>query len=74
MKTTNVTKKEPARRVRINTCISGEPAEILLQLKRRGLVTSNTDAVIQALLALHEKILDRDLRLARLKTLKGAEE
>ena len=63
-----------AQKIRINTSISGEPAEILLELKRRGIVTSNTDAVIQALYAFHEKILDRDLRLARLKTLKEAEE
>ena len=70
MKTTNVSKKEPTKRVRINTSISGDACEILLELKRRGIVTSNTDAVIQALFALHEKILDRDLRLARLKALR----
>ena len=66
------TGREP--KVRINTTISGQPAEILLELKRRGIVTSNTDAVIQALFALHEKVLDRDLRLARLRTLKEVEE
>ena len=65
-----MTKTETELKVRINTTIVAEPANILLELKRRGLVTSNTDAVIQALYALHEKILDRDLRLARLKALR----
>jgi hypothetical protein len=61
-------------KVRINTKISGQPAEILLELKRRGLVTSNTDAIIQALMALYEKVVDRDLRAAQLRTLKEAGE
>jgi hypothetical protein len=48
-------------RIRINTQLNGEPAEIIMDLKRRGLVTSYRDAVIQGLLALHEKVLRRDL-------------
>ena len=65
-----MTKTKTELKVRINTTVVAEPAKILLELKSRGLVTSNTDAVIQALYALHEKILDRDLRLARLKALR----
>lgn len=62
------------KKVRINTAISGEPAEILLELKRRGIATSNTDAIIQGLLALNEKVVQRDLAAARLKSLRVEEE
>ncbi|RLG86621.1 MAG: hypothetical protein DRO18_04160 [Thermoprotei archaeon] len=47
--------REEIPRFRINTVIVGEPAQWLLEWKRRGPVTSNADAVIQALRALHEK-------------------
>jgi hypothetical protein len=60
--------------VRINTVINGEPAEILLELKKRGIILSNTDAVIQGLLALYEKVVQRDLEVARLRSLKAEEE
>lgn len=53
-------------RIHVNCEIQGEPAEILLELKRRGLVLSNTDAVSQALLALYDRVLERDLRKTRL--------
>jgi hypothetical protein len=66
------TKKEPD--VRINTAIKGEPAEILIELKKRGIVTSNSDAVIQGLLALYEKVVQRDLAIARLKNLQAKED
>jgi hypothetical protein len=63
------------KKVRINTSIKGEPAEILLELKKRGIAVSNTDAIIQGLLALHEKVVQRDLATARLKSLRaGGEE
>ena len=55
--------------IRINTSISGIYAEILINLKRRGILRSNTDAVCQGLLALKEKILKLDLEIARLKQL-----
>jgi hypothetical protein len=60
----------PEVRVRINTQVEGEPARILMELKQRGIVVSNTDAVIQGILALHEKVLQRDLALARLNLIK----
>jgi len=58
--------------VRVNTVISGEPARILLELKSRGIVLSNTDAVAQGLLALDERVLERDLAKARLRALEKA--
>jgi len=67
-------KSENQLRVRVNTTINGEPARILLELKQRGLVRSNTDAVNQGLVALSEKVLKRDLALAKLKAIKEPEE
>ncbi|MDG6995554.1 MAG: hypothetical protein JRN52_06510 [Nitrososphaerota archaeon] len=52
--------------VRINIELGGEPAQILNELKHRGLVQNNVDAVAQALIALHEKIIKRDLAKLRL--------
>jgi hypothetical protein len=61
-------------KVRINTTISGEPARILIELKNRGIATSNTDAIIQALFTLYDKIVERDLKTAQLRTLREVEE
>lgn len=52
---------------RLNCKIKGESAKILYELKRRGIVSSNSDAVIQGLFALHEKVIQRDLAIARLQ-------
>lgn len=54
-------------KVRINTEVVGEPAVILMELKSRGLVRDNTDAVTQGLMALYEKVLKRDLARMRLR-------
>jgi hypothetical protein len=57
-------------KARINTHLKGEPARVLLELKKRGLVLSNRDAVVQGILALHEKVLQRDLAQARLNRIR----
>jgi len=67
-------KSEEEPRVRINTVIVGEPARWLLEWKRRGLVTSYTDAIIQALRAMHEKIVEQDLKLIQLRNFMEIEE
>ena len=54
-------------KVSVRCIISGEPARIFLELKRRGLVRSTRDAVVQGLMSLHERIVQRDLKLAQLK-------
>jgi hypothetical protein len=61
-------------KIRINTVITGEPAMWLNEWKKRGLVTSYTDAVIQALRALNEKIIEQDLRIIQLKNMKNIRE
>jgi len=60
--------------VRVNTIIVGEPARWLEEWKRRGLVTSYTDAIIQALRAMHERITEQDLKIIQLRNMKGEEE
>ena len=61
-------------KIRINTTIEGEPAKWLIDWKRRGLVTSYTDAVIQALRAFNEKITEQDLKFSQLGNIKQTEE
>jgi len=59
---------------RLNLTLTGEPARILLELKRRKLVLSNHDAVNQALLALHERILNYDMKKSELEKIRAVEE
>jgi hypothetical protein len=54
--------------------VEGEPAEWLAKWKRRGLVTSYTDAVVQALRTYKEKITELDLRVVQLQNFKSEED
>jgi len=54
------------KRIRVNMTMEGEQAEWLEEWKRRGLVTSYTDTVIQALRLFNDKIIEQDLRNAQL--------
>ena len=60
-------------KIRINTTVTGEPAKWLNEWKRRGLVTSYTDAIIQSLRAFNEKVTEQDLKAAQLGNLKDEE-
>ena len=53
-------------KVHVNCEVQGEPAKVLLQLKDRGLVLSNTDAISQGLLALYDRVIERDLKQKKL--------
>jgi hypothetical protein len=57
------------KNTRINCNVNGEPAKILHELKERGVIQTNREAVIQGFLALKEKIVRLDLEKATLKTL-----
>jgi hypothetical protein len=61
-------------KTRINTVISGEPALWLMEWKRRGLVLSNSDAVVQAFRVLQEKITEQDLKSVQLGNMRRIEE
>jgi hypothetical protein len=61
--------QEKGQKVRINTIIVGEPALWLNEWKHRGLVTSYTDAIVQALKLFNEKQTEQDLRSAQLGSL-----
>lgn len=60
-------------KVRINTTVKGEPAKWLKAWKKRGIVTSYTDAVVQALRAFHREITENELKSVRLQNLKDIE-
>ena len=55
--------------VRLNTEIKGEPAKMLLSLKERGLVNSFTDAIVQGIVLLYEKAVQRDELKAKVELL-----
>lgn len=65
--------KKIAIKVRCNCTLTGKPAEVLLQLKQKGLVSSVRDAVVQGLMALNDIIIARELNEARLKTIERTE-
>ena len=62
------------QKVNIKCTVVGEPAEIFLELKRRGIVRSARDAFVQGIICLNEKILHRDLKIAQLKASRRLEE
>jgi len=55
--------------VRVNCNITGIAAEALLDLKRKGIIQNNREAVVQALLALEEKVTKSGLEKTKLRTL-----
>jgi len=67
-------KSSNEKRIRINMTLEGEPALWLNEWKKRGLVTSYTDAVVQALRALKEKVTEQDLKSAQLGNIRQTEE
>jgi hypothetical protein len=69
-----VTKIKKKTHVRINCSLRGEPAQWLQTWRERGLITSYTDGVIQALRALHEKVTEQDLKSAQLGNIRDIEE
>jgi hypothetical protein len=46
--------------VRINITLTGDPARWYKERRRRGLVRNTRDAVVQALVALQERVLELD--------------
>jgi hypothetical protein len=60
-------------KIRINTVVIGEPAKWLNEWKRRGLVTTYTDAIIQALRAFNERVTEQDLKSTQLENIKRIE-
>jgi hypothetical protein len=62
-------KDEKEQKIRINTIIDGEPAKWLGEWKQRGLITSYTDGILQALKIYNEKQIEQDLKKAQIATL-----
>ena len=61
-------------KIRINTTVTGEPAEWLSKWKRRDLITSFSDGVVQALRTFKEKVTEQDLKSAQLGNIKRLED
>jgi len=51
--------------IHVRCSIKGEPAQLLRELKERGIVSSVRGAVVQGILALYEETLERDLKRAQ---------
>jgi hypothetical protein len=58
---------EPEKSTRINCTIRGNAVQTLAELKRRGIVQNNREAVVQALLALQETIIKSDIQKNNLR-------
>jgi len=69
-----ISKESNEAKIFIKCAIIGEPAEIFLELKRRGIVRSARDAFVQGVICLNDKILQRDLKVAQLKASRRLEE
>ncbi len=54
--------------------LTGEPARIIREHKRRGTSLSVRDVVVQGLLALEERTLERELRSGRSRAAREEEE
>ena len=53
--------------LRLNLKLKGEPVKWLTEWKIRGIVSSYADAVLQGLVALREKMVEQDLKAAKLQ-------
>ena len=59
-------------RVWISFVLEGEPARIIRDVKKRGTAKSNRDVVVQALVALNDRMLERELRGAQVRAQRRA--
>ncbi|MEM3629258.1 MAG: hypothetical protein QXE06_07825 [Candidatus Bathyarchaeia archaeon] len=58
-----------APKVRLSLILYGDTAKILLELRARGVVRSFADAINQGIRLLYDRIIEQDIRCARLKAL-----
>jgi len=61
-------------KMEVKCTLKEEPAHIVQELKERGVVASVREAVVHGLIAFHEKIVERDLKIAQLKASKRLDE
>ena len=54
--------------VYVRCTLEGKPAEIVRELKRRGIVKSYREAVVQGILTYWDQVMVRDLREAQAQT------
>jgi len=56
------TQGKESLKVRINCTIRGEPAAVLLELKKRGIFSSTREAIVRGLEVFYQQQLERDLK------------
>jgi hypothetical protein len=59
-------------RVWVNFVLEGEPARIIRDAKKRGTAKSTRDVVVQALVVLNDRMLERELRGAQVRAQRRA--
>ena len=60
-------------KIRLNMIITGSVANWLKSWKKRGIITSYTDAVLQGLRSFHKEITENELKSVQLQRLKEME-
>lgn len=65
----NMNEKNDSARstARVNCTIKGNAAEMLIELKKRGIIQNNREAVVQGLLALQERVTKSDIEKNKLR-------
>jgi HSP90 family molecular chaperone len=59
--------KDNRNYLRLNLKLKGEPVKWLTEWKIRGIVSSYSDAVLQGLVVLRERIVEQDLKASKLQ-------
>ncbi|MBI4258105.1 MAG: hypothetical protein HY619_04045 [Thaumarchaeota archaeon] len=55
--------KMSMKELRLNVRVFGEPAKMILEMQKRGLIRDYSDAINQAIPLLFDKVLERDLKV-----------
>jgi hypothetical protein len=66
--------REGEERLYVKCMLRGEPARMVRELKRRGIIKSVREAVVQGILILYERTTERDLKMAQARASRHLEE
>jgi hypothetical protein len=56
--------------VRLNFTLTGKPAELILKWKNDGMITSYSDAIVQAIFSLDAKFLRHEMARLRIEAIR----
>ncbi|MGB9756182.1 MAG: hypothetical protein ACPLVJ_00150 [Candidatus Bathyarchaeales archaeon] len=63
-------RKKSQLKIRLNMILRAETAKMLAELRSRGLISSYSEGIRRSVQLFYERILEQDLRSARLKILR----